>query len=123
MGEIKKTILIIEDESDLRGFLELRLQHIGYNVIVAKDGQEGLEKAKKEKVDLIILDLMLPKLPGEMVCKQIRKDTRIGVVPIIMLTGKDHDVDKVIGKVIGADIYMIKPFDSSVLVSEIKKLI
>lgn len=123
MSEIKKTILIIEDESDLRGFLELRLQHIGYNVIVAKDGQEGLEKAKKEKVDLIILDLMLPKLPGEMVCKQIRKDTRIGVVPIIMLTGKDHDVDKVIGKVIGADIYMIKPFDSSVLVSEIKKLI
>ncbi|MDD5281588.1 MAG: response regulator [Candidatus Omnitrophica bacterium] len=123
MSEISKTILIIEDESDLREFLELRLQCLGYDVIIAKDGQEGLKKAKEEKVDLIILDLMLPKLPGEAVCKQIRKDASIGEVPIIMVTGKGQASDKVIGKVIGADSYIVKPFDSSVLASEIKRLI
>ena len=103
--------------------LKVRLERLGYDVIVAKDGQEGLTKAKEEKVDLIILDLMLPKLPGEVVCKQIRKDEQAGGIPIIMLTGKDRDADEVIGRVIGADSYIVKPFEFSVLIAEITKLI
>ena len=107
----------------MSALLKLRLQGLGYNVIVAKDGQEGLDKAQKEKIDLIILDLMLPKLPGEVVCKQIRKDERIGEIPIIMLTAKNQEADEVIGKVIGANSYVVKPYDFSVLYDEIKKLI
>lgn len=104
-------ILIIEDEEDIASTLRIALEAEGYDVAVAVDGEEGLLKARKHTPDLIVLDLRLPKLPGEMVCKEIRKDTVISQTPIIMLTSKDSEVDKVVGKVIGASCYISKPFD------------
>lgn len=118
-----KKILIIEDEVDLCKFLDLRFQKEGFAVVIANDGVEGLEKAKEEKPDIIILDLMLPSLPGEEVCKRIRKDADICETPIIMLTAKDTDVDRIVGRVIGADAYLNKPFDGRKLLDEIRRFI
>jgi len=123
MFEFRKTILVVEDEKDMSRVLEVRLNGLGYKVITAEDGQKGLEKAKSEKVDLIILDLMLPKMPGEQVCREIRKDQQIGDIPILMLTAKSQDADKIVGKVIGANCYLSKPFDSAVLIEEIEKIL
>lgn len=119
---MKKRILIVEDEPELCKLLAVRFERKDYEVIVANDGVEGLSKARQEKPDLIILDLMLPRLPGEEVCKEIRKDQNISETPIIMLTAKTTDVDRVIGKVIGANAYMYKPFDSAKLIAEVERL-
>jgi DNA-binding response OmpR family regulator len=120
---MNKTILIVEDNDDIRRLLELRLNFEGYNTVTADNGLDGLEKAKKGDVDLVILDLVLPKMPGEEVCRQIRRDGLAGEIPVVMLTAKTHDADKIIGKVIGANCYLCKPYEASVLVDEIKKLL
>jgi len=119
----KKKILIIEDESSIHKALEFRFKKIGFDVIIAEDGEDGLNKAIRETPDLIILDLILPKMTGERVCKEIRKNKNISGTPIIMLTAKDSEADRVIGKVIGADCYMIKPFDLNELIEEVGRLI
>lgn len=121
--QAKKKILIIEDEIDLSRFIGLRFQKEGFCVLIANDGVDGFNKAKQEAPDIIILDLMLPNLPGEEVCKRIRKDSRICQTPIIMLTAKGTEADRIIGRVIGADLYMVKPFDGSKLIEAVKKLI
>ena len=118
-----KKILIIEDENELCDFIGLRLERNGFEVIAANDGVEGLNKARVEKPDLIILDLMLPKMPGEEVCKQVRKDSGICEIPIIMLTAKCSDADRVIGTVIGANVYMAKPFEGAKLMQAINELL
>jgi len=112
-----KKILIIEDEKKIARFLELELKYEGYEVEIANDGREGLEKALKDKVDLIILDLMLPKLSGIEVCRRLRNKSEI---PIIMLTAKDDVSDKVLGLDIGADDYMTKPFAIEELLARIR---
>ena len=120
----KSKILIIEDEEHLSLLMKLNLEHTGkYEVSIANDGEEGLKKAKQENPNLIILDLRLPKLSGEEVCKEIRRDEKIGDIPIIMVTAKGAIVDSVIGKVIGADCYMSKPFEIDKLLEEIDKII
>ena len=121
--EEKKKILIIEDSIFICQILEMDLRKNGFEVSVACDGKTGLKKAKKEKPDLIILDLVLPKLPGEQVCKEIKKDEQCRGIPIIMLTAKGSDTDRIIGRVIGADSYMSKPFDIHILLEEIARLI
>ncbi len=120
---MKKKILIIEDELDLCKILTIFFQKKRFDVIIANDGIDGLNKAKQQRPDIIILDLMLPTLCGEEVCREVRKDEAIGDTPIIMLTAKNTDVDTVIGKVIGADYYMIKPFEINKLLEEVNKLI
>jgi len=112
-----KKILIIEDEKKIARFLELELKYEGYEVEIANNGREGLEKALKDKVDLIILDLMLPKLSGIEVCRRLRNKSDI---PIIMLTAKDDVSDKVLGLDIGADDYMTKPFAIEELLARIR---
>ena len=121
----KKRILIIEDEYSASKFLTLRLKNLGFAVSAAFDGMTGLKEASETIPDLIILDLMLPKLPGEEVCKTLREsfDEQLAKIPIIMLTGKDSLVDKVLGKVIGADAYLTKPYDFSDLFEVIKKIL
>lgn len=119
---MRKKILIIDDERDFGALLKLSLQESGFDVIVAEDGKSGLEKAKYEKPDLVILDLGLPGFSGEEVCRQIRKDEYPKRVPIIMLTGKNSDVDRIVGKVIGADSYLTKPCDMQILLKEIDRL-
>ena len=103
-----KKILIIEDEKKIRRFLQLELEHEGYNVTVAEDGAEGFDKFKKDYFDLILLDLMMPKLSGEEVCKKIRETSEI---PIIVLTAKDQVLNKVELLDMGADDYLTKPFE------------
>lgn len=110
-------ILIVEDESKIARFLELELKHEGYEVLLAGDGRLGLEKALKDNVDLVVLDIMLPGLSGIEVCRRIRLESQ---VPIIMLTAKDDVTDKVAGLDMGADDYMTKPFAIEELLARIR---
>lgn len=118
-----KNILIIEDEEDVRNALKEGLQRNGFCCFAAGDGLKGLALSKEKKPDLIILDLGLPGLSGIEVCKEIRKDKTICLTPIIMFTAKNSDVDRVIGKVVGANRYLPKPCKLSTLLEEIKRLI
>ncbi|MFC2083600.1 response regulator transcription factor [Bacteroidota bacterium] len=114
-------ILIIEDEESILMALEDNLQIEGYKVTSAVDGEEGLTRAKENDFDLILLDIMLPKMDGFEVCKQIRA---VGInTPIIMLTAKSQEIDKVLGLEFGADDYVTKPFSSRELLARIKALL
>ncbi len=110
-------ILIVEDEVKIARFLELELKHEGYEVLLAGEGRNGLEKALNEKIDLVILDIMLPGINGIEVCRRIRLESQI---PIIMLTAKDDVSDKVAGLDTGADDYMTKPFAIEELLARIR---
>jgi two-component system response regulator RegX3 len=113
-------ILLIEDEESLGEALQYQLRRDGYEVDRETDGAVGLERFKSAGADLVLLDLMLPGLSGEEVCKQIRKDSR---VPVIMLTAKDEEIDKVLGLELGADDYVTKPFSSRELLARIKAVL
>lgn len=104
---MKKRVLIIEDEKNIARFMELELQHEGYETKTCQNGREGLEEALASEWDMILLDLMLPELNGLEVCRRIRqeKDT-----PILMITARDHIMDRVSGLDLGADDYIVKPF-------------
>ena len=101
-------VLVVDDEKILAKGIKFNLENEGYTVILAHDGEEALEKAKYETPDIIILDLMLPKMDGLMVCNKIREFSKI---PIIMLTAKSDDTDKLVGFEFGADDYITKPFN------------
>lgn len=119
----KKKILVVDDELELVKAVEIRLKQADYEVLAANDGQEGLEKAKKEKPDLIVLDLMLPKMDGYKVCGFLKADTRYNKIPIIMFTARAQEIDIQTGKEVGADAYITKPFDHQVLLGKIKELL
>jgi two-component system alkaline phosphatase synthesis response regulator PhoP len=103
-----KRVLIVEDDEAMASALKLGFEHEGYVVSQARDGEEGLRMASKEQYELIILDVMMPKLSGLDVCQQLRKDNN--VTPIILLTARGQEIDKVVGLRIGADDYVTKPF-------------
>lgn len=117
----KKKILIIEDEEDMVDLLTMELEHRQYEVISAADGETGFTKYLTEWPDLIILDVMLPKLNGYEVCRKIRRERKDNTTPIIMLTAKAGEADKIVGSVVGAEKYITKPFDSEELLKEIEK--
>ena len=117
----KKRILIVDDEPDLLMALKIRLTAAGFDVIMGKDGAEGLEKARNEKPDLILLDLMLPKINGYKVCRFLKFDENYKNIPVIMLTARAEEDDKTLGMETGADEYMTKPFDNKELISLINK--
>lgn len=119
----KKRILLIDDEKDLVEIVTFRLESNGYEVISADDGQQGLEKAKKEKPDLIVLDLMLPKMDGYTVCGLLKKDLRYAKIPIIMFTARAQESDVKLGEELGAQAYITKPFDPKALLSKIEELL
>ena len=119
----KKKILLVEDEKVLIETVTLRLEAAGYEVIPAYDGREGLEKAKREKPDLIILDLMLPKMDGYKVCGLLKADTRYNKIPIIMFTARAQESDKKMGQEVGADAYITKPFEPQLLLEKIRELL
>lgn len=116
----KKNILIVEDEKNISEVIRAYLAKEGFNVFLAKDGKEALRVFYKEKIHLIILDLMLPKISGEEVCAKIRTTSN---VPIIMLTAKVDEDNRVEGLSIGADDYVTKPFSPRELVSRVKALL
>ena len=115
---MKEKILIIEDEEDLVKGLKLNLVDEGYEVDYALNGKEGLEKALKEKPDLILLDIMLPGMNGLEICKELRQNKMD--TPILMLTAKGEEIDKVVGLEIGADDYISKPFSIRELLARVK---
>ncbi|NLC66396.1 MAG: response regulator transcription factor [Clostridium sp.] len=118
-----ETILIIDDEKHIIELIEYNLKSSGYNTLHALNGKEGLSKAKTEKPSLILLDLMLPIMDGIEVCKEIRMDDDIKDIPIIMLTAKSEEVDKIIGLELGADDYITKPFSVRELLARIKAVL
>ncbi|HEV7919087.1 MAG TPA: response regulator transcription factor [Solirubrobacterales bacterium] len=110
-------ILLVDDEAPIQRMLEYPLKKDGYDVVIAGDGEEALEKFRGGKFDLVVLDIMLPKLDGLEVCKEIRSQSN---VPIVMLTARADEVDKVIGLELGADDYMTKPFSLREFRSRVK---
>lgn len=119
----KKKILVVDDEADLVEMVTLRLEVNDFTVIKAYDGQTGLDLSRTEKPDLIILDLMLPKLDGYKVCRMLKFDEKYKNIPIILFTAKAQDADRELGKEVKADAYITKPFDPAVLLAKIKELI
>jgi OmpR family response regulator RpaB len=115
----KEKILVVDDEVSIRRILETRLSTIGYSVVTASDGEEALLIYKKELPDLIILDIMMPKLDGYGVCQEIRKESE---VPIIMLTALGDVADRITGLELGADDYVVKPFSPKELEARIKAI-
>ena len=113
-------ILIVEDEDSVIDPLELLLSKEGFVIETARDGREALEKFEKVLPDLLLLDLMIPHISGTEVCRQIRAKSQ---VPIIMLTAKDTEVDKVVGLELGADDYILKPYSKAELVARIKAVL
>ncbi|MFH1791222.1 MAG: response regulator [Candidatus Omnitrophota bacterium] len=118
-----KKILVVEDEEALAELVKARLEAKGYAVSNAFDGMEALDKARKEKPDLIILDLMIPKLDGYQVCRMLKFDKVLNRVPVIMLTALDKREDKEWGKKVKADAYMTKPFDGEELTDKVHSFI
>ncbi|WP_027725783.1 response regulator YycF [Tuberibacillus calidus] len=112
-----KKILVVDDEQPIADILEFNLKKEGYDVIVAYDGVEALRKVEEEQPDLILLDVMLPQKDGMEVCREIRKKYNM---PIIMLTAKDSEIDKVLGLEMGADDYVTKPFSNRELIARVK---
>jgi two-component system phosphate regulon response regulator PhoB len=105
-----KKILIIEDESDVADLLTLNLRKAGFRISTATDGATGLQKARDDRPDFIILDLMLPKMSGLEVCKILKSDVATSQIPILMLTAKAEEIDRIVGLEFGADDYVTKPF-------------
>ena len=115
--DYKKTILIVDDEKMILNLLAHNLEKEGYNVIEASDGLEAINVVQNKKVDLILLDVMLPKLDGLSVCKRIKNMMN---VPILMVTAKDDELDKILGLELGADDYITKPFNIRELLARVK---
>ena len=118
---MKKKILVIEDDLDMAGILKDQLEDAGYTVTVANNGSSGLEIARKQEHDLIILDLMLPETDGLEICRQVR--ALPGYIPILMLTALSSEVDKVVGLEMGADDYMTKPFSLRELIARVRTIL
>ena len=123
MGEESKKILIVDDEPDVASLLNLMLKSKGYETITAGDGQEALEKARHEKPDLIVLDIMLPRLDGYKVARMLKFDEKFSHIPIIMVTAKIQEKDKKTGLEMGADAYVTKPFDTAMLLEKINEVL
>jgi two-component system phosphate regulon response regulator PhoB len=120
---MKPKILVVDDEPDAVELIEFNLKGAGYDVVTAPDGEEALKKARAILPDLIILDVMLPEVDGMEVCKILRRDQRTSGVPIIMLTAKAAEIDRVLGLELGADDYVTKPFSPRELVLRVKRLL
>ena len=119
----KNRILVVEDQAAIVDMVRMRLEANNYEVITAADGQEGLDKARKENPNLIILDVMLPKMDGYKVCKLLKADPRYNKIPIIISTGRTQQEVRKLVKEVGADAYISKPFEAKLLLSKIKLLL
>ncbi len=117
------TIAIVEDEANIVELIKYNLDREGYRTISANNGRKGLELVKQELPDLVILDLMLPELDGLSVCKQLRSDSQTKSIPIIILTAKSEEADRVLGLEMGADDYVTKPFSPRELVARVRAVL
>src|SRR5213080_4412553 len=115
-----ESVLVVDDDPDVARFVEVNLRSAGYEVTVASNGEEGFDKAVELRPDLVLLDVMMPKLDGFEVAQRLRRDSRTSSTSIIMLTAKALSSDKVLGLSSGADDYIIKPFDPIELLARVK---
>jgi len=118
-----KRLLIIEDDRDIVELVRYNLVNEGFEVSAATDGISGLAQLRKAPPDLLLLDLMLPKMPGLEICKEIRRDPTLNRLPIVMLTARGEEADRVVGLEMGADDYVTKPFSPRELVARVKALL
>jgi len=120
---MKTKILVVDDEPDALEVLGFKLREAGYTPIFAKDGTRAIAIARDERPDLIVLDLMLPEVDGLEVCKMLRRDPATAAIPIVMVTAKAAEIDRILGLELGADDYITKPFSPRELVLRVKKLL
>ena len=118
-----KKILLVEDEKELARLTKIRLENAGFTVEIANDGKEGLEKVATLKPDLVILDLVIPKIDGYRVCEVIKSDPKYKNIPVIMLTVRSQSIEKKAGYAVGADEYLTKPYDAELLLNKVNKLL
>jgi DNA-binding response OmpR family regulator len=122
-GMTKKKILLVDDETQLVELVKMRLSKEDYEVITAFDGEEALHKARHSLPDLIILDIMLPKLDGYMICSLLKRDIRFSKIPVILFTARSQEEDIKLGTKVGADAYITKPYEARVLLEKISELL
>ena len=120
---MSQTILVIDDEKDIVELIRYNLVQAGYRVVSALDGQQALDLARRERPDLVVLDLMLPTLPGTEVARILRQDEKTRAIPIIMLTARGSEIDRIVGFELGADDYVVKPFSPRELVLRIQAIL
>ena len=118
-----KKILIIEDDADIIGLVTHYLEKEGYQAVSVRDGAAGLKQAKTDPPDLLILDLMLPAMDGLEICRRLRADPKTAALPVIMLTARGEETDRVVGLEMGADDYLVKPFSPKELAARVKALL
>lgn len=119
----KKKLLVVDDVRETLLALKIRLEYANYEVITATDGEMGLKMAREVNPDLIVLDVMLPKIDGFSVCRLLKFDEEYEHIPIIMLTAKGQQKDRDIGKQVGADVYLTKPYNAKELLDHVNKLL
>jgi two-component system phosphate regulon response regulator PhoB len=118
-----RKILVVEDESDVADLLTLNFRKAGFRISTAVDGASGLQKAREDRPDFIVLDLMLPKMSGLEVCKILKNDTATSHIPILMLTAKAEEIDRIVGLEFGADDYVTKPFSPREILLRIRAIL
>ena len=122
-GHVRSKILVVDDEPEAVELVEFNLKQAGYDVVTAVDGTEALKKARTVLPGLVLLDLMLPEVDGLEVCKMLRRDPATAGIPIIMVTAKAAEIDRILGLELGADDYITKPFSPRELVLRVKKML
>jgi two-component system phosphate regulon response regulator PhoB len=116
-------ILVVDDEPDLVELVRFNLKESGYQVESARSGRDALEQLRRKPPDLLVLDLMLPDVPGTEICRQVRADSRLQALPVLMLTAKSEEVDRIVGFELGADDYLTKPFSPRELTLRVRALL
>jgi two-component system phosphate regulon response regulator PhoB len=116
-------ILIVDDESDIVELLDYNLRAAGYTVVTARDGASALAAIRRQRPDLVVLDLMLPDIPGTEVCRRLRREPATEGIPVLMLTARSEEIDRVVGFEVGADDYVVKPFSPRELVLRVQALL
>lgn len=123
MDEVRGPILVVDDEADIRNLIAINLRREGFEVLTAATGGEGLKTAREEQIALVVLDLMLPDIQGTEVCRRLRAEPATAEVPVLMLTARDEEIDRVVGFEVGADDYVVKPFSVRELVLRIRAIL
>ncbi len=116
---MRERILLVDDEADIVELLEYNLRQAGYTVVAARDGASALAEIRRQRPDIILLDLMLPDIAGTEICRRLRRDPSTQTIPVIMITARGEEIDRVVGFEIGADDYIVKPFSPRELVLRI----
>ena len=120
---MSQTVLVVDDERDIVELIRYNLTQAGFRIVSAADGQQAIDLAKRERPDLIVLDLMLPVMPGTEVARILRQDEKTRAIPIVMLTARGSEVDRIVGFELGADDYVVKPFSPRELVLRVQAIL